>query len=150
MQYQGARACDKRRYRMPRTICQCGKDMQVQQGQVTCTATTTTSAFLTHWGRDKMPAILQTTFSNAFSWIKIYKLKFALKAPIDNIPALVQIMGWYRPGHEPLSDPMMVSLPMHTLGLNELMERLYSKSLSRLSVNLLWITQTGAFQAYMC
>ena len=25
---------------------------------------------LTHWGRDKMAAIFQTTFSNAFSWMK--------------------------------------------------------------------------------
>ena len=27
---------------------------------------------LTHWGRDKMAAIFQTTFSNAFSWMKMY------------------------------------------------------------------------------
>ena len=26
---------------------------------------------LTHWGRDKMAAIFQTTFSNAFSWMQI-------------------------------------------------------------------------------
>ena len=26
--------------------------------------------YFTHWGRDKMSAILQTTFSNAFSWMK--------------------------------------------------------------------------------
>ena len=26
---------------------------------------------ITHWGRDKMVAICQTTFSNAFSWMKI-------------------------------------------------------------------------------
>ena len=34
--------------------------------------------FLTHWGRDKMAAISQTTFSNAFSWMKMYifRLKF--------------------------------------------------------------------------
>ena len=33
---------------------------------------------LTHWGRDKMDAIFQTTFSNAFSWMKMfeYRLKF--------------------------------------------------------------------------
>ena len=33
---------------------------------------------LTHWGRDKMAAISQTTFSNAFSLMKIYgfRLKF--------------------------------------------------------------------------
>ena len=33
---------------------------------------------LTHWGRDKMDAILQTTFSSAFPWMKMfkYRLKF--------------------------------------------------------------------------
>ena len=33
---------------------------------------------LTHWGRDKIDAILQTTCSNAFSWMKIFefRLKF--------------------------------------------------------------------------
>ena len=30
---------------------------------------------LTHWGWDKMAAIFQTTFSNAFSWMKIYKFR---------------------------------------------------------------------------
>ena len=28
---------------------------------------------LTHWGRNKMAAISQTTFSNAFSWMKMYE-----------------------------------------------------------------------------
>ena len=32
------------------------------------------------------------------------------KGPINNIPALVQIMAWRRPGDRPLSEPMMVSL----------------------------------------
>ena len=44
--------------------------------------------------------------------IKI-SLKFVPKVPISNIPALVQIMTWRRPGDKPLSDPMMVSLPTH-------------------------------------
>ena len=37
-----------------------------------------TTSCLTHWGRDKMAAISQTTLSNAFSWIKIleFRLKF--------------------------------------------------------------------------
>ena len=36
------------------------------------------SLVLTHWGRDKMAAIFQTTFSTAFSWMKMLKsrLKF--------------------------------------------------------------------------
>ena len=39
--------------------------------------------------------------------IKI-SLKFVPKGPINNIPALVQIMAWCRPGDKPLSEPMMV------------------------------------------
>ena len=30
---------------------------------------------LTHWGRDKMAAIFQTTFENGFSWMKIYEVR---------------------------------------------------------------------------
>ena len=30
---------------------------------------------LTHWGRDKMAAISQTTLSNAFSWMKMLKFR---------------------------------------------------------------------------
>ena len=33
-----------------------------------------TASKLTHWGRDKMAAISQTTFSNAFSWMKMFEL----------------------------------------------------------------------------
>ena len=40
-------------------------------------------------------------------------LKFVPKGPINNIPALVQIMARRRPDNKPLSAPMMVSLLMH-------------------------------------
>ena len=40
-------------------------------------------------------------------------LKFISKGPINNIPALVQIMAWRRPGDKPLSEPMMVWLLTH-------------------------------------
>ena len=64
----------------------------------------------------------ETTFSNAFSWMKMYKLwfknslKFVPKGPINNIPSLVQIMAW--PWRQPgdkllLSEPMMGSLLTH-------------------------------------
>ena len=33
---------------------------------------------LTHWGRERMAAISQTTFSNAFSWKKIYEFRLKL------------------------------------------------------------------------
>ena len=39
--------------------------------------------------------------------------KFIPKGPINNIPALVRIMVWRRPGNKPLSEPMMVRLPTH-------------------------------------
>ena len=42
-----------------------------------------------------------------------FSLKFVPKGPINNIPALVQIMAWRRPGDKPSSEPVMVSLLMH-------------------------------------
>ena len=56
------------------------------------------SVAIIHWGRNKMSAIFQITFSNAFSWMVMYEfqfkisLMFASKDPSNNIPALVQIM----------------------------------------------------------
>ena len=68
------------------------------------------------------------TFSNAFFlndnvWISLQiSLKFVPKVQINNIPALVQIMAWRRPGDKPLSEPMVFSLLTHmaSLSLNEL------------------------------
>ena len=56
-------------------------------------------------------------------WISVkISLKFVLKGPINNIPALVQIMAWHRPGHKPLSESMLVGslMPISSHGLNEL------------------------------
>ena len=44
--------------------------------------------------------------------IKI-SLKLVPKVPINNNPALVQIVAWRRSGGKPLSEPMMVSLLAH-------------------------------------
>ena len=44
--------------------------------------------------------------------IKI-SLKFVPKGRINNIPALVQVMAWHRPGHKPLTEPMVVRLLTH-------------------------------------
>ena len=74
---------------------------------------------LTHWGRDKMAAIFQTTFSNAFSWMKMFKFRLRFhwslfpRVQLTIFQALVQIMAWHRPGDKPLSEPMMVSLLTH-------------------------------------
>ena len=63
-----------------------------------------------HFANDMFKCI----FFNENVWISIkISLKFVLKGPINNIPALVQIMAWRRPGHKPLSEPLMVSLLTH-------------------------------------
>ena len=73
---------------------------------------------LTHWSRDKMAAISQTTIWNAFSWMKIYEFRlifhWSLFLRVEvSVPALVQIMAWRRPGDKPLSEPMMIILLTH-------------------------------------
>ena len=74
---------------------------------------------LTHWGRDKMARhfaddVFQCIFLNENVWISIkISLKFVPQGSINNIPALVQMMPWHRPGNKPLSEPMMVSLLIH-------------------------------------
>ena len=40
-------------------------------------------------------------------------LKFVPKGPINNIPPLVQIMAWRRPGDKPLSETMLANLLTH-------------------------------------
>ena len=73
---------------------------------------------LTHWGRDKWPPfsrrLFKCIFLNENVWISLkISLKFVLKGPINNNPALVQIMAWRRPGDKPLSEPRMESLLTH-------------------------------------
>ena len=60
-----------------------------------------------HFADDIFKCILLN--ENMLNSIKI-SLKFIPKGPINNIPALVQIMAWRRPGDKPLSEPMVVSL----------------------------------------
>ena len=58
--------------------------------------------------------IFKRIFFDENVWISItIPLKFVPKGPINNIPALVQIMAWRRSGDKPLSEPMMVSLTTH-------------------------------------
>ena len=74
---------------------------------------------LTHWGRDKMTAISQTTLSIAFASMKMLKFRLNfhwslfLRFPSTISQHLVQIMAWRRPGDKPLSEPMMFNLLTH-------------------------------------
>ena len=65
----------------------------------------------TQSGRHFADDIFKCILLNENVWIRIkISLKFVPKRPINNIPALVQIMAWHRPGYKPLSEPMMYSL----------------------------------------
>ena len=65
-------------------------------------------------GRHFPDDILKCIFLNENVWIWIeISLNFVPKDPINNIPALVQIMAWRRQGNKPLSEPMMVRLLTH-------------------------------------
>ena len=65
-------------------------------------------------GRHFPDDIFKCIFLNENVWISIkISLKFVPKGPINNIPALVQIMARCRPGDKPLSEPVMVSLLTH-------------------------------------
>ena len=69
-------------------------------------------------GRHFPDNIFKSNFLNGNISISIkISLKFVLNCPITNIPALVQIMAWHRPDNKPLSEPMMVKLPIRISGL---------------------------------
>ena len=65
-------------------------------------------------GRHSPDDIFKWIFLNENVWISInISLKFVPRGPINNIPTLVQVMAWRRPGDKPLSEPMTVTLPTH-------------------------------------
>ena len=52
--------------------------------------------------------IFNCIFFNENVWIPIQiSLKYVPRSPIDNKPALVQVMAWHRTGNKPLSEPML-------------------------------------------
>ena len=65
-------------------------------------------------GRHFADDIFKCILLNENVWIpNEISLKFVPTGPINNIPSLVQIMAWCRPGNKPLSEPMMVSSLTH-------------------------------------
>ena len=51
---------------------------------------------LTHWGRDKIDAILQTTFSNAISWMKMFEIWLRFHWSLFLRFELTIIQHWFR------------------------------------------------------
>ena len=65
-------------------------------------------------GRRFRDDIFKCNFLIEDVWISIkISLKFVPTGPINNIPALVQIMAWRRLGDKPLSESMMAILLTH-------------------------------------
>ena len=65
-------------------------------------------------GRYFADDVLKCIFLNENVWISLkIPLKFVPRGPINNIPALFQIMAWRQPGDKPLFEPMLVLVPTH-------------------------------------
>ena len=61
-------------------------------------------------GRHFADDVFKCISLNGGIWISInISWKFVPKGQINNIPTLVQITAWHRPGNKPLSEPTMVS-----------------------------------------
>ena len=78
---------------------------------------------LTHWAEAKWTPLRRRHFQVHILERKCMQFDQSFTevvpmAPINNIPALVQIMAWRRPGDKPLSEPMRRIYA--SLGLNEL------------------------------
>ena len=68
-------------------------------------------------GRHFTDNVFGSIFMNEKFCILIkFSLKFAPKGPIDNNPALVQIMAWRRIGDKPLSEPILTDSLTHICG----------------------------------
>ena len=91
--------------------------------------------------------IFKCIFLNENVWIPIkISLKFVPKSPINNIPALVQIMAWRRPGDKPLSESMMVSLPTHICVTRpQWVNKVWQLSVDIDTLSTLFCTNTDAY-----
>ena len=52
--------------------------------------------YLTHWGRDEMDAISQTTFSNVFSWMKSFEFRLKFHWSLFLRVQLTIFQHWFR------------------------------------------------------
>ena len=87
---------------------------------------------LTHWGQDKMAAVFQTTFSSAFSWMKMYEFRLRfywslfprVQLTISQAPSIVSDNGLAPNRRQAIiwSNDGLISRRIYaSLGLNELM-----------------------------
>ena len=100
---------------------------------------------LTHWGRDKMDAILQTIFSNAFSWMKMLQLQLKFHWSLFPRVQLTIFQQWLRLGAvQATSHYMNQWWSVHrriyaSLGLNELKQKKCNSIVNGLELKLFCI-----------
>ena len=95
---------------------------------------------LTHWGRDQIDAILQTTLSNAFSWMKILEFRLRFHWSLFLWVQLTIIQHWLRwwlgavhSTSQYLNQWWLVYWRIYaSLGLNELMSCFMSQVLTQM------------------
>ena len=63
---------------------------------LTFTWTIIREVYLTHWGRDEMDAISQTTFSSAFSWLKMFEFRLKFHWSLFPRVKLTIFQHWFR------------------------------------------------------
>ena len=91
--------------------------------------------------------ISKCIYLNENVWISIIMSpKFVPKGPVNNIPALVEIMDWCQPGIKPLSEPMMVKLPTHVFIIWPQWVKFRLKSLQIMSRRLTWVWNMTHFR----
>ena len=100
---------------------------------------------LTHWGRDKMYAISQTTFWSAFSWMKMYKLPLRFHWSLFLCVQLTIFQHWFRcwlgtdqaTSHY-LNQWWLIYWCIYaSLGLNELIQKRHNSSALAMELSLL-------------
>ena len=113
---------------------------------------------VSHWGWDKMAAILQTAVLNVFSWMKMYKsqLKFHWSSFIEVLLTIFQHwlrqwLGTYQATSHYLNHWLLVYCPIYaSLGLNELSWNILVSATAELSYQLLytWSKMFGRIKCF--
>ena len=88
---------DDKRLNCNRKILNCGwKNCQWNALQIISNFQYILLTVLTHWGLDEIDAILQTTFSNAFSWMKMYEFRLRFHWNLFPGIQLTIFQHWFR------------------------------------------------------
>ena len=69
---------------------------QIERVKTTLMDKDNTMIRLTHWGRDKMASMFQTTFSSTFSWMRMYEFWLRFHWSLFPMVQLTIFQHWFR------------------------------------------------------